>query len=195
MAALIPLLLIGFPVLEIYVLIQVGGRIGLVNTLFALVAAGVLGGGFAKAQGRFIQQRLQQTLVLGQVPAKEVIHGLLVFVGGILFLIPGFVSDVVAVLFVVPGPRHLMVALIRRKLESQLKSGKFKVFTSSGGFGASGGFRANGPFRRPGTPHDGDQDFGRDVTPKVIDVTPISSSSRQHEAGESDEGDGNPPKA
>jgi UPF0716 protein FxsA len=199
MGFMILLLVIGFPILEIYVMIQVGGRIGLMNTLFALVAAGVLGSGLAKAQGRYIQRGLQENLAQGKMPTNQVIHGLLVFVAGVLFLLPGFVSDVIAILLLLPGSRHLIAAMIRHRLERQFSSGKFSIFTSMGGTGMGGGFAYRGGFgkgsRRPSaSASEEDLDFGRDVTPKVIDVTPISSTHRQH--GENDpKGSGTPPNA
>jgi UPF0716 protein FxsA len=155
-------------------LIDIGNRIGWINTLFALVAAGILGAGLARTQGRYILNRLQEQLARGQAPTHEVLHGLLVFVGGILFLIPGFISDIVALFLVLPGTRHLIAAYLRRRFARSAAGGNFRVFTSAtGGFGGfrTGGFRAT-------THEQGPTEEIRDVTPKVIDVTPISSESQ-----------------
>lgn len=187
-----PLLLLLFlPAIEIFVLIQVGARMGFINTIFALIVIGILGVGLARAQGRYVLSQMQQTLARGEVPASQVLQGLLVFIGGMLFLIPGFVSDVVAIFLVFPGTRHAIAGLVRKSLEKKVQSGQFRVFSAGpfgvGGFGSTGGFR--GGFGTGGFNHDGfgasntDLDFNnegpRDVTPKVIDITPLSSKSRQ----------------
>jgi UPF0716 protein FxsA len=164
------LLIFLLPAIEIYLFIKVVGQFGFINTLFALLAAGVLGAGIAKAQGRYMLMKMQGSLAQGQVPAKEVLHGLLIFVGGVLFLIPGFATDVAALVFVVPGLRHMLAAFLKRKLEKQIKSGQFRfTYGQFGGFG--GGFRT-----RP-EPPGASGDWERDVSPKVIDVSPISSET------------------
>lgn len=153
------LLLLLVPVAEIYVLIQVGARIGFVNTIFALLVFGVLGAGLAKAQGRYLLRSLRESLNRGELPTFRVLQGVLVFVGGVLFLIPGFLTDLIGAFFVLPGPRHLIAAMIQRKLARQISSGRFKVY-------------ASGP-------------SDRDVTPKVIDITPISSRTRRKSESDS----------
>jgi UPF0716 protein FxsA len=165
------LLLLLLPIIEIYVLVQVGALFGFVNTVFALLAAFVLGVGIAKAQGRYIMAKMQASLTQGEIPQSEVLHGLLVFIGGVLFLIPGFVTDLAALFFVIPGPRHLLVAYFRRKIEQQIRSGQFRVF-SYGNFG--GGFGTNEA--RPRT-QARPEEWTRDVSPKVIDIKPVSSET------------------
>lgn len=171
------LLILLLPVLEIYVLVKVGSSIGVVNTLFALLAIGVLGAGLAKTQGRYILSRLQANLSRGEVPTTQILQGVLVFIGGILFLIPGFITDVMGLLLVLPGTRHLIAAWMRKSMEKKMAGGQFKVFTSGPfGMGGFGGSFRTGP-RGPADDY-ASSDEGRDVTPKVIDVTPISSDSR-----------------
>lgn len=176
------LVLLLLPIAELIVLFRVGGAIGVVNTLFALIAAGILGAGLARTQGKFVIRRLQGSLARGEMPGNEVVHGLLIFVGGVLFLIPGFVSDVIGFFLILPGTRHLMVYVLKKKIARGLSQGQFRVFKTGGGFaggfgGAFGGFggasgsRPRGPFGASGE----DPSFSRDVTPKVIDVTPIAS--------------------
>ena len=186
------LLLLLLPVLEIYVLVKVGSRIGVINTIFALVAIGVIGAGLAKAQGRYIFNKLQTSLAKGETPANQVLHGILIFLAGVLFLIPGFVSDIVALVLVLPGTRHLVVAWMRKKMATQMSAGGFRVFTAgSFGTGGFGGF-GRGPFGPPPGSHREGDDLGfggegRDVTPKVIDVTPISSDSRPKSGSDENE--------
>lgn len=185
------LLLLVFPILELYVLVKVGSRIGVINTLFALIATGVIGAGLAKAQGRYIFGKLQAALARGEMPADQILHGILIFIAGVLFLIPGFVSDAMALFLVLPGTRHLMVAWMKRKMTAQMRNGGFRVFTTGTFGGGFGGFRT-GPFGKQTQSSRSEEEFGfggedRDVTPKVIDVTPISSDSRPKSEPEENE--------
>lgn len=171
------LLILFFPIIEIYVLIQIGARIGFINTVFALIAAGILGAGFAKAQGRYLFGNLQKTLARGEIPTKQLLHALLVFIGGILFLIPGFVSDFVGLILVLPGTRHLVALYMRARFAKKLSNGQFKVF--QGGFQAGfGGFDPFGQMRN--RPSAGERDVtppSLDASSEIIDVTPDSSST------------------
>ena len=158
-------LLIG---VEIYVLVKVWIAYGFINTVFALMAAGVLGAGIARNQGRYILQKLQTSVAQGQMPADQVLHGMLIFIGGLLFIVPGFVSDFIALIFILPGTRHLVVASIKRRFARKVSSGQFRVFT----FGNMN--MRNGP--SGGGASATESGFVRDVSPKVIDVTPISKT-------------------
>jgi UPF0716 protein FxsA len=172
---MMPLLLLLFlPIAELLFLINVGNHIGWVNAIFALVVSGILGAGLARSQGRYVLGQLQEQLARGQAPTNEVLHGILIFVGGILFLIPGFLSDIVAIFLVLPGSRHLMAAYLKRRF-ARTGASSFKIFTSGAGGGFAGGFSTGG-FRTTRTHTQAEQ--MRDVTPKVIDVTPISSESQ-----------------
>ena len=150
--------------LEIYVLVKVWGAYGFVNTFFALLVGAFLGAGLARTQGRFILQHLKESVARSQMPTDRVLHGMLVFVAGLLLIVPGFVSDALALLLVLPGTRHLAVALVKRHFKQQVVSGRFRAFTFGGSFGQ------RPPF---GAPDRASNDV-RDVTPKIIDVTPIS---------------------
>jgi UPF0716 protein FxsA len=168
------LLVIGFFVAEIYVLWSAVSHYGFVNTFFALLASAVLGAGLARSQGRYIIAKMQTSLAKGEPPAAEVVQGILVFAGGLLFILPGFVSDFVGLLCVLPGTRHLLARHVRNRFAKQVGKGNFRVFT----FGMGGPFPGAGPFGRP-APEPDSEPWTRDVTPKVIDVTPISSRTEE----------------
>jgi UPF0716 protein FxsA len=171
-------LILIMPVLEIWILVRVGSEFGVVNVLFALAAAMILGGGLAKAQGRYMMQTFQNSVARGEVPNARVFHSLLIFIGGILLFIPGFLSDAVGILMILPGTRHLLALWLRAKMTSQIRSGNFRAFSSVnfGGFGAGFGFPggSSGMNRDP-----------RDVSPKeldasqeIIDITPIAKDDK-----------------
>lgn len=109
------LLVIAFlvvPLAELYVLIQVGQAIGAWWTILLLLADSVLGAWLIKREGRRALQALQQRVDQGRLPAREVADGALVVLGGALLLSPGFVTDVLGVLLVLPLTRPLFRGLV-----------------------------------------------------------------------------------
>jgi UPF0716 protein FxsA len=109
-----PLLLVALfilvPIAELAVIIQVGQAIGVWWTIVILIADSILGSLLMRTQGRASWRRFNETLGAGRVPAREVADGVLVIFGGALLLTPGFLSDIVGLLFLLPPTR----ALIRR---------------------------------------------------------------------------------
>ena len=93
------LLLIVVPVVEIYFLIQVGGVIGAFSTIVLIVITAVLGAYLFRQQGLATFQRVQATIARGEIPALEMIEGLVLMVSGGLLLTPGFFTDIVGFIF------------------------------------------------------------------------------------------------
>lgn len=98
------------PIAELAVIIQVGQAIGVWWTIALLIADSILGSLLMRSQGRAAWRRFNQAVGAGRVPAREVADGVLVIFGGALLLTPGFITDVVGLLFLLPPTR----ALIRR---------------------------------------------------------------------------------
>lgn len=178
------LLFIALPAIEIWSLFFFGARIGFVNTLFWLLAAGVLGFGLIRAQGAYLLGNFQKTLAQGQLPANQIFNSLMVFIAGALLIVPGFFSDFVAILLLLPGTRHLIAYWIRSKVEKKMRAGTFRMasFGNMGGF--AGGFGQQAPGPRPKSRADEASEIFRDVTPRqilgendeIIDITPIKRS-------------------
>jgi UPF0716 protein FxsA len=110
MTLLLIALFILVPIAELAVIIQVGQAIGVWWTIAILIADSVLGSLLMRSQGRAAWRRFNETLGAARVPAREVADGVLVIFGGALLLTPGFLSDIVGLLFLLPPTR----ALIRR---------------------------------------------------------------------------------
>ncbi|MEU1637811.1 FxsA family protein [Nonomuraea sp. NPDC005701] len=108
MRLLLFLALLGVPVLEVWLLIQVGSMIGGWPTVGLLVAGSLLGAWLVRREGRRVWRRLQAALSEGRVPDRELADGGLVLAGGALLMIPGFFTDVVGFVFVLPFTRPLM---------------------------------------------------------------------------------------
>jgi len=110
--ALLVLLFIVVPLVELYVIIQVGQAIGVWWTLALLVADSVAGSVLMRSQGRAAWRRFQAALAEGRMPGREVLDGVLVIFGGAFLLTPGFATDVLGAILLVPPTR----ALVRRVL-------------------------------------------------------------------------------
>lgn len=117
------LLLVAFvvvPLVEIYVIIQVGQLIGAWWTIALLVADSLLGSWLVKREGARAWRALNLALGEGRMPARELADGMLILVGGILMLTPGFVLDVVGILCILPVTRPLgrqvLTGVVSRRL-------------------------------------------------------------------------------
>ena len=110
MRLLLVILFIVVPIAELAVIIQVGQAIGVWWTIALLVADSLLGAWLMRSQGRVAWRRFVEAVEGARVPAREVADGVLVIFGGALLLTPGFLSDILGALFLLPPTR----ALIRR---------------------------------------------------------------------------------
>lgn len=123
-AIAMPLLLlplfVGMALLELYVLIQVGQAIGGLATIALLIVMSIVGATLLRREGRRTWQALRAAMAAGRLPAREVADGVLVVIGGALILAPGFVTDVIGLLMILPASRPafrgLLTGLLTRRL-------------------------------------------------------------------------------
>ena len=104
------LLFIVVPIAELYVIVQVAGAIGIGWTVLILFLDSILGSMLLKSQGRAAWRRFNVALSEGRPPARETIDGALVLMGGALLLTPGFLSDILGLVLLIPPTR----AVVRR---------------------------------------------------------------------------------
>src|SRR3954451_9707832 len=104
-------LFIVVPIAELYVIIQVGQAIGALPTIAILIADSIIGSLLLKHQGRAAWRRFNEALQAGRVPAREVLDGALVIFGGAFLITPGFISDIIGLLLLIPPTRALVRAL------------------------------------------------------------------------------------
>ncbi|WP_296603678.1 FxsA family protein [Nocardioides sp.] len=113
-------LFIGMPLLEIYVLVQVGQVIGAWWTILLLLLDSILGTMLIRHEGSRAWRALREALGSGRMPARELADGALILVGGTLMLAPGFVTDAFGVLVILPITRpvfrRLLAALVARRV-------------------------------------------------------------------------------
>ena len=129
MTGVLPLLVVLFvlvPIVELAVIIQVGQAIGVVETLLLMVIVSVVGGWLVKREGIGVWRRAQRQLDTGVMPGRELVDGVLIMVAGALLLLPGFVSDCLGVLLLLPpvraGLRRLVIGRLRKRVVVQRTS-------------------------------------------------------------------------
>lgn len=149
-ALLLLALFIGVPILELYVIIQVGGAIGIVPTLLLLVADSILGTILLRSQGRSAWRRFTTAAQEGRVPHREALDGALVIFGGALLLTPGFVTDVVGLLLLIPPTR----AVARRVVATLVAR---RVVVGVVGAASRDARRSRAPYDVEGTATDADE--------------------------------------
>lgn len=103
------LIFVGAPLLELYVLIEVGSEIGAVPTIALSLFTAVLGGWLVRVQGFSVLFRAQAQLARREVPAIELIEGVVLLLVGLALLLPGFITDAVGFLLLIPALRHRLV--------------------------------------------------------------------------------------
>lgn len=108
------LILVGAPLLELYVLIEVGSEIGALSTVLISIFTAVLGAWLVRIQGISVLFRVQQTLARGEAPALEMFEGALLMMAGVLLLFPGFITDTLGFgLLIPPLRRRLILAWLK----------------------------------------------------------------------------------
>lgn len=139
---MLPLLVVIFvavPIIELFVILQVGEAIGVLPTIALLVVDSVLGSVLMRSQGRAAWARFNAALAERRVPAREVVDGVLIVFGGALLLTPGFVTDLLGLSLLLPPTRALLRGVIVRRVLPRM------LVTTVGG--APGGRRRPGPGR------------------------------------------------
>jgi len=111
------ILFLTVPLLEIYLLIQVGGAIGALSTVFLVVFTAVLGVFLIRRQGLSTMQRVQATLAHGEIPAVEMLEGFFLLIAGALLLTPGFFTDTLGFLCLIPPfRRYIILKFLERSI-------------------------------------------------------------------------------
>ncbi len=123
MLALIAIAFIVLPLVEIYVIVQVGSAIGALNTIGLLLLVSIFGVWLAKHQGFWVLRRLRDQLDAGRMPTNELIDAGLVLVGAILLIFPGFVTDVFGLLLLLPPTRAVARTVVKRRFQLQVYGG------------------------------------------------------------------------
>lgn len=103
------LLFVGIPLTELYFLIRIGSQIGAFPTIFLTVFTALLGGWMVRVQGFSTLMRVREMMERGEMPAIEVMEGAVLLICGLLLLLPGFITDAVGFIFLIPPIRRWLL--------------------------------------------------------------------------------------
>lgn len=199
MGALLFVLFVVVPILELAVIIQVGQVAGVVPTIAALIGVSLVGAALVKREGLRAWRRVQETLQAGRMPAREVVDGALVLAGGALMLTPGFLTDAVGLVLVVPVTRALVNRVVRTRVRTTFLPGW--AAPGRGGRGGRTDSRAGSSSRAGGgrsTGAHGQRPGGRDHEVVDVDVVGVERTDHQRsrpdppDEGGDDRDDGGP---
>ncbi len=128
MFVLLAVVFLVVPIAELYVIVQVAGGIGIPETILLLIAISVIGAWLARVAGLGVLNRLQRTVRAGKVPSAELVDGALVLFAGALMITPGFLSDCLAILLLLPPTRAVARAAILQRIRAG--GGVFRIVSS-----------------------------------------------------------------
>jgi UPF0716 protein FxsA len=114
---LLVIVFIVVPLVELYVILQVGDLIGIWWTLLLLIADSILGSMLLKSQGRQVWRRFNEATAAGRIPHSEIIDGVLIIFGGAFLITPGFLTDILGLFFLIPPTRALFRRMVRGGIE------------------------------------------------------------------------------
>jgi len=123
-------LLLGFtliPLAEMYLLIEVGSRIGTLNTISLVLLTGIVGAWLARMEGFNTMRRVQESLNQGVMPAEEMIDAMLILLAGILLFTPGFITDTFGLVLLFPLSRNAFKRWLRRRFDAWMREGRVTV--------------------------------------------------------------------
>ncbi len=128
MFVLLALVFVVAPIADLYLIVRVAGGIGVPETILLLIGISVVGAWLARVAGLGVLNRLQRTVRAGKVPSAELVDGGLVLFAGALMITPGFISDVLAILLLLPPTRAVARTVILSRI--QARGGLFRVVTT-----------------------------------------------------------------
>lgn len=167
MFGLLFILFTAVPAMEIFLLFEIGGKIGALNTFAVVILTGIYGAYLAKSQGMAVLARIQNELNQGKMPGDAIVHGLLVFGGGLLLLTPGFLTDVLGFSMVMPGPRHIIAKFLKDFFERSIQNGSTQFHFYSSGMKGGNFYR----YESQGQDYQQTVDQGpREVSPGVFEA-------------------------
>ena len=139
------LLFIFVPIIEIALFIQVGGLLGLWPTIALVLVTAFAGASLVRSQGLQTLLNVQTRMQQGELPAQQIFEGVMLAVAGVLLLTPGFMTDALGMLVLLPAPRAAMAKYLMSKIVVKSASSSFG---QQGNFGQQSGFGQDS-FRDP----------------------------------------------
>ena len=120
------LAVIFIPIIEIYLFIKIGSQIGAFSTIFLVFFTAVLGVYYARYEGINTLRSGMMQIIKNQIPVRELISGAAIAFAAVLLIIPGFATDLIGFLLIIPITRKLMLGKLNKKFENKdVKKGDF----------------------------------------------------------------------
>ncbi len=120
-------LFIGLPVVELALLFKVHEAIGLGPTILLVLLTGVAGAALVRRQGISILFKIQREMAVGNLPAPQMMDGIMVLVAGAFLLTPGLITDTAGFALLIPYVREQIRGWLRKKLEQKIRNGYIQV--------------------------------------------------------------------
>ncbi len=121
------LLIILIPALEIGLFILSGKMIGTISTVLLIILTGVLGAWLAKKQGLEVLRNAQQQMQYGQIPGAAILDGLCILIGGLMLLMPGFITDIAGLFLLIPFTRNKIKPLLQPVIRKIMDRNRFTI--------------------------------------------------------------------
>ena len=115
------------PVIELSLLIKIGSYIGILNTAVIVIITAVIGAYMVRMEGMGVMYRIQKNMHEGMFPGEELINGAMILVAGALLLTPGFFTDIIGFLMVIPVSRTYISGLIKKYIEKKMSNNEFHI--------------------------------------------------------------------
>lgn len=112
------------PIIEIYLLIEIGSMFGVLTAVTLVILTGFLGAFLARMQGLQTLYRIQESLRKGRMPSGELLDALLIVIAGLVLLTPGFLTDSAGFLLLIPATRNSITYWLRRQIEIRYMSNR-----------------------------------------------------------------------
>jgi UPF0716 protein FxsA len=114
---------IAIPLVELVLLLRVGGTIGVMRTIALVMVTGVVGAALARRQGAQVLRLIRNDLAEGRMPAPHMLDGAMILAAGLLLITPGLITDAAGLLLLVPAVRREIRVWMRRRLAEKLRDG------------------------------------------------------------------------
>jgi UPF0716 protein FxsA len=118
------------PLIELYLLIQVGRYLGSFQTIMIVLITGIIGGLLARSQGLSVQKQIRVDLQKGIIPTDSLIDGCFILIAGALLITPGMITDVFGFILMVPFLRGWLKKRLKEILKRKFASGQFQYYSN-----------------------------------------------------------------
>jgi UPF0716 protein FxsA len=139
------------PLIELWLLVRIGGQVGALPTIAMVAGAGMLGAWMVRREGRKALSAYQKAMTEGRLPEDGIVSGLLILVGGILLITPGVLTDVAGIALMIPPLRRAVARRLEQRMQTKIEQGVASGNVRVIGFGGGNPFAGDDPFASRGS--------------------------------------------